>query len=119
MTDIRGIINIIGSSLSVLGAGFVLLVFILAKCQGMSLENISKLILFLSVADFFGALSIVISQAYIFSSDNSFSLVFFFFFFFSKTQSNFLQKCIAFRALIQFFFTASFLWLKKNIILKT
>lgn len=67
--------NTIGASLSLIGSGFVIFLFIWAKRNGRIFDIIAKLIFFLSLADFLASFFIILSQIFLFCTDYSLSMV--------------------------------------------
>jgi len=86
--------NLSASTLSLIGAGAIMLNYLFFTSKSQILY---KLIFFLSLADFFGSLFIFVSQGLLFGAA-----------FYSISYSHGL--CIFFRAGINLFFVASFVW---------
>ncbi|GAM26675.1 hypothetical protein SAMD00019534_098500, partial [Acytostelium subglobosum LB1] len=88
------IVNLIASCLSVIGSAAIILNYFLFLSQTKRNQVLYRLILFLSIADFFGSLSICISQSVLLMS--------------YKQSGSF---CVLIRASINYFFLSSFVWM--------
>jgi len=87
-TIVPYVVNLTSSSLSIFGCAFILVLYSRIRNR----DTISKLILFLTIADLFYSLSIAISQIFLFFNYYSYVM------------------CVTFRCFIQFFIVSSFCW---------